>query len=81
MAGWLQMWWAVVLHRTVAKKERWHLWQARRNLAMCRAERRGVSVQVMAARLGLKETTVQRKVSNGKKVEREGVQAVEEDAA
>lgn len=64
--GWLLLRLAVVLHRTVASDEvsRRHL--NRRNSALRAANRRGVSVDELAARLGLSAGWV-RQVLNGRR--------------
>lgn len=80
LAGGLLLWWAVILHRTVAKREQWLHWQAKRNVYLCRAERKGLSPEEIAKRMHLQVSTVKVKIRNGKKVEREGIKAVEEDA-
>jgi len=66
MAGWLQLRLAVALERTVAGEGAAERLKARRNAALRGAYRRGVSVEVLAARLGLSEGWV-RQVLNGKK--------------
>jgi hypothetical protein len=87
LVGRLELTWAVVLHRTAAKKEQWLRWQARRNLALCRAEQRGLSPKEIAEGIGLSEPWVKKKIKEGRKVEQVGVEAVvreagaEEDAA
>lgn len=80
-AGWLQLVWAVVLHRTVARREQWYRWQARRNLALCRAEDRGLPPREIASRIGLSEGWVKQKIKAGKKVEEVGVDAAVEEGA
>jgi len=66
MAGWLQLRLAVALERTVAGEGAAERLKARRNAALRGAYRRGVSVEVLAARLGLSEGWV-RQVLNGKR--------------
>lgn len=57
---------AVVLHRTIAGGVARERWQARRNMALRSAYRRGVSVPELASGLGLSEGWV-RQVLAGKK--------------
>lgn len=66
MAGRLLLRFAVVLHRTVAGRAATERLQARRNAALRAANRRGVSVEELAARLGLSAGWV-RQVLNGRK--------------
>lgn len=66
MAGWLLLRLAVALERTVAGEGAAERLKARRNAALRGAHRRGVTVEVLAARLGLSEGWV-RQVLNGKK--------------
>lgn len=65
-AGRLLLTAAVVLHRWVAGGVARERWQARRNLALRSAYRRGVTVPELAAGLGLSEGWV-RQVLAGKK--------------
>jgi len=51
--GWLLLRAAVVLHRVAASREATRRLRQRRNEALRRAHRRGVPVEVLAARLGL----------------------------
>jgi hypothetical protein len=81
VVGWLLLSWAVFLHRTVAKQEQWYRWQARRNLALCRAEARGRRPREIADWLGLSEAHVKAKIKEGKKVARVGVDAAAREAA
>jgi hypothetical protein len=57
---------AVFLHRTVAGGPARERWQLRRNAALRAANRRGVPVAELAARLGLSEGWV-RQVLTGRK--------------
>jgi transcriptional regulator with XRE-family HTH domain len=57
---------AVAMHRTVAGGPARERWQLRRNAALRAANRRGVPVAELAARLGLSEGWV-RQVLNGKR--------------
>ncbi|GAA2192776.1 hypothetical protein [Streptomyces bangladeshensis] len=57
---------AVVLHRTVAGRVARERWQARRNRVIRAARRRGVSVEELAAGLGLTTSWI-RQVLAGKK--------------
>ncbi|QIJ61434.1 hypothetical protein [Streptomyces sp. JB150] len=81
VVGWALLWWATLLHRTVAKQEQWHRWQARRNLALCQAEARGRRPKEIADRLGLSEAHVKAKIRDGRKVARVGVDAAAREAA
>ncbi|MBB5129784.1 hypothetical protein [Streptomyces griseoloalbus] len=56
--GWLLLRVAVVLHRAVASREATRRARRRRNEALRRAHRRGVPVEVLAARLGLTQSWV-----------------------
>ncbi|MFB7736215.1 hypothetical protein ACFC08_17880 [Streptomyces sp. NPDC056112] len=51
--GWLLLHTAVVLHRTVAGRAATERLQARRNSALQAAHRRGIPVEVLAARMRL----------------------------
>ncbi|WP_218956481.1 hypothetical protein [Streptomyces sp. UH6] len=53
MAGRLLLRWAALLQKRVASKAAWDRMQERRNRAVRGAERRGVSVEKLAARLDL----------------------------
>ncbi|MFJ4356884.1 hypothetical protein ACIP25_11505 [Streptomyces massasporeus] len=66
LAGRLLLTAAVLLHRTVASRVARERWQLRRNAALRAANRRGVPVAELAARLGLSEGWV-RQVLNGRK--------------
>lgn len=66
MAGRLLLRFAVVLHHTVAGRAATERLQARRNAALLAANRRGVPVEELAARLGLSAGWV-RQVLNGRK--------------
>lgn len=57
-AGWLLLRVAVVLHRAAASREATRRLRQRRNEALRRAHRRGVPVEVLAARLGLTQSWV-----------------------
>jgi hypothetical protein len=81
VVGWALLSWAVFLHRTVAKKEQWGRWQARRNLALCRAEGRGRRPKEIADRIGLSEAHVKAKIKEGKKVAQMGVDAAAREAS
>jgi len=65
-AGWLLLRLAVLLHRTLASTAARERLQQRRNAALRGANRRGVTVPELAARLGLSEGWV-RQVLNGRK--------------
>ncbi|MET9521488.1 hypothetical protein [Streptomyces coeruleorubidus] len=65
-AGRLLLALAVALHRTVAGGPARERWQLRRNAALRAANRKGVPVAELAARLGLSEGWV-RQVLNGRK--------------
>lgn len=65
-AGWLLLSAAVVLHHTVAGRAARERWQRWRNAALRAANRRGVPVAELAARLGLSEGWV-RQVLNGRR--------------
>ncbi|GAP46911.1 hypothetical protein [Streptomyces azureus] len=65
-AGRLLLALAVFLHRTVAGGPARERWQLRRNEALRAANRHGVPVAELAARLGLSEGWV-RQVLNGKR--------------
>lgn len=66
VAGRLLLRLAVVLHRTVAGRAAAERLQARRNKALRAAHRRGVPVEVLAARMRLTPSWI-RQVLNGKK--------------
>ncbi|MGY1579180.1 hypothetical protein [Streptomyces sp. MN13] len=68
------------LHRPVAKKEQWKRWQARRNLALCRAEAHGRLPREMADRLKLTEAHIKAKIKEGKRVEEVGVDTAAREA-
>jgi transposase-like protein len=61
------LWVAVVLHRTVAGRVARERMQGRRDRAIRAARRRGVTVEELAARLGLTTSWI-RQVLAGKKV-------------
>lgn len=66
MTGRLLLQFSVLLHHTVAGKAARDRLQQRRNVALRAANRRGVSVEELAARLGLSAGWV-RQVLNGKR--------------
>jgi transcriptional regulator with XRE-family HTH domain len=66
MAGRLLLRLAAVLHRAVASEQANGHWISRRDRALRAANRRGVPVAELAARLGLSEGWV-RQVLNGRK--------------
>ncbi|HEY9375217.1 helix-turn-helix domain-containing protein [Streptomyces sp.] len=66
MAGRLLLRFAVVLHRTVAGRDAAERLQGRRNRALRAAHRRGVPVEVLAARMRLTPSWI-RQVLNGRK--------------
>jgi predicted transcriptional regulator len=66
VAGRLLLWWAVQLQKRVASKRAWDRMQERRNRAVRAAERRGMPVEEIAARLGLTQGWV-RQVLKGKR--------------
>jgi Mor family transcriptional regulator len=66
VAGRLLLRLAVVLHRTVASRVAAERLQARRNAALKAAHRRGIPVEVLAARMRLTPSWI-RQVLNGKK--------------
>jgi hypothetical protein len=72
--GWLLLRVAVVLHRTAASREATRRLRQRRNEALRRAHRRGVPVEVLAARLGLTHSWVRYVIRDPKRA------AVEEAA-
>jgi Mor family transcriptional regulator len=66
VTGRLLLRFAVVLHRTVAGRGAAERLQARRNRALRAAHRRGVPVEVLAARMRLTPSWI-RQVINGRK--------------
>ena len=66
MTGRLLLRFAVVLHRTVAGRDAAERLQARRNRALRAAHRRGVPIDVLAARMRLMPSWI-RQVLNGRR--------------
>lgn len=66
MTGRLLLRFAVVLHRTVAGRDAAERLQARRNRALRAAHRRGVPIDVLAARMRLTPSWI-RQVLNGRR--------------
>ncbi|MCI3155511.1 hypothetical protein ELQ39_27960 [Streptomyces sp. GB4-14] len=67
MAGRLLLALAGVLHRGVASKQAVKSWKLRRNEVLRAAHRRGVPVEVLAARLGLTQSWVRYVIRNPRK--------------
>ncbi|MFF4486243.1 hypothetical protein ACFY0F_07055 [Streptomyces sp. NPDC001544] len=67
--GWLLLHAAVVLHRTVAGRAARERMQARRNAALRAANRRGVAVEELAARIGLSAGWIRQVLAGRKPVE------------
>lgn len=74
VAGKLLLALAAVLHRGIASKTAVKAWKLRRNQVLRRAHRRGVPVEVLAARTGLTQSWVRYVIRNPEKA------AVEEAA-
>ena len=58
---------AVLLERRLASEEANGRWLARRNAALSGANRRGVSVEELAGRLGLSEGWVRQRIAKARK--------------
>jgi hypothetical protein len=67
VAGRLLLTLAAVLHQRIASKTAVKAWKLRRNVAMRAAHRRGVPVDVLAARTGLTQSWVRYVIKNPKK--------------
>jgi hypothetical protein len=74
MAGRLLLQLAVVVHRGIANRTAVRAWKLRRNEVLRAAHRRGVPVDVLAARVGSKQSWVRYVIKNPRRA------AVEEAA-